>query len=150
MLRSLLYSRHVASGITYNFNRQREPAFRQARVMLAVHGGSVDDRIGGLVISKTSVKCLFSRQYLLFIMAVLRSRCGHYISSCGFFFLFLSFFFFHRLISVVADWIWPYSANLECMSEMCCTLLAENTGRKKSPKIAMAPSHNFVRLYLRN
>jgi len=54
MLRSLLYSRHVASGITYNFNRQREPAFRQARVMLAVHGGSVDDRIGGLVISKTS------------------------------------------------------------------------------------------------
>ena len=25
------------------------------------------------------------------------------------------------------------SANLECMSEMCCTRLAENTGRKKSP-----------------
>jgi len=24
------------------------------------------------------------------------------------------------------------SANLECMSEMCCTRLAENTGRKKS------------------
>jgi len=23
------------------------------------------------------------------------------------------------------------SANLECMSEMCCTRLAENTGRKK-------------------
>jgi len=26
----------------------------------------------------------------------------------------------------------PY-ANLECRSEMCCTRLAENTGRKKSP-----------------
>jgi len=25
------------------------------------------------------------------------------------------------------------SANLECMFEMCCTRLAENTGRKKSP-----------------
>jgi len=34
---------------------------------------------------------------------------------------------------------------------MCCTRLAENTGRKKSPKIAIsAPSHNFVGLYLCN
>jgi len=32
---------------------------------------------------------------------------------------------------------------------MCCTRLAENTGRKKSPEIAiLAPSHNFVGLYL--
>jgi len=30
----------------------------------------------------------------------------------------------------------PYfNANLECISEMCCTRLAENTRRKKSPKI---------------
>ena len=34
------------------------------------------------------------------------------------------------------------SANLECMSEMCCILLAENTGRKKIA--ILAPSHNFV------
>jgi len=34
---------------------------------------------------------------------------------------------------------------------MCCTRLAENTGGKKSQKIAIwAPSHNFVELYLRN
>jgi len=34
---------------------------------------------------------------------------------------------------------------------MCCTRLAENTGRKNSPKIAIsAPSHNFVGLYLHN
>jgi len=43
------------------------------------------------------------------------------------------------------------SANLECRSEMCCTRLAENTGHKKSPKIAIcASSHNFVGLYLCN
>ena len=28
-----------------------------------------------------------------------------------------------------------YSANLECRSEVCCTWLAGNAGRKKSPKI---------------
>jgi len=28
-----------------------------------------------------------------------------------------------------------YSANLECRSEMCCTQLAGNAGRKKTPKI---------------
>ena len=34
---------------------------------------------------------------------------------------------------------------------MCCTWLAENTGRKNDAKIAIwAPSHNFVELYLRN
>jgi len=51
------------------------------------------------------------------------------------------FFFFPRLISAVADWmstillhmVWP-RANLECRSEMCCTRLAGNAGRKKSPK----------------
>jgi len=43
------------------------------------------------------------------------------------------------------------SANLECRSEMCCTRLVENTGRKNSPKIAIwASSHNFVGLCLRN
>jgi len=41
------------------------------------------------------------------------------------------------------------SANLRCMFETCCTRLAENTGRKNLPKIAIwAPSHNFVGLYL--
>jgi len=76
-------------------------------------------------------------------MAALRSRCGHYIfilwlllSSS--FFCFLSF---PRLISAVADWMstifaWcGLSANLRCRSETCCTRLAGNTGRKKSPKI---------------
>jgi len=42
-------------------------------------------------------------------------------------------------------------ANFGCRSETCCTRLAENTGRKTSPKIAIwAPSHKFVGLYLRN
>jgi len=43
------------------------------------------------------------------------------------------------------------SANLECRSEMCCTRLAGNTGRKSEATIAIsALSHNFVRLYHRN
>jgi len=57
--------------------------------------------------------------------------------------IFVSFFlsFFPRLISAAGDWmstilpnmLWS-SANLECMSEMCGTRLAENTGRKKVAK----------------
>ena len=70
-------------------------------------------------------------------MAALRSRCGHYIFVMWF--LLLSSFFPH-LISVVAavdvyhtstHGVACLSANLECRSEMCCTRLAENIGRKK-------------------
>ena len=48
--------------------------------------------------------------------------------------------------------IGPHSSvNLECRSETCCARLDGNTGRKKSPKIAIsAPSHKFVGLYLGN
>jgi len=56
-------------------------------------------------------------------------------------FLLLSiFFFFPRLMSAVEIGCLPYlhtwcglSVNLECVSEMCRTQLAKNTGRKKSP-----------------
>jgi len=70
-------------------------------------------------------------------MVALFNRADHYIFDLWF----LSFFFFYFpcIISAVGDWmstilphmVWPYSANLECMSEMCCMRLAENTGRKK-------------------
>jgi len=55
----------------------------------------------------------------MLFMAALCSRCGHHIFA-------VCFLFFPRLISAaVADWMstilrhmmWPYSANLECMSE---------------------------------
>jgi len=74
------------------------------------------------------------------IMAALWNRAGHYIlyfhpvvSS-----IFLLLSFFPRLISAVRHWmsnILPYtwcglSANIECISETCCTRHAENTGRK--------------------
>jgi len=56
---------------------------------------------------------------------------------CGFFFL--SFFLAYSQQSQIA--YLPYfhtwcglSANLECRSEMCCTRLAENTGRKNHAK----------------
>jgi len=79
-------------------------------------------------------------------MVALFNRADHYIFDLWF----LSFFFFYFpcLISAVGDWmstilphmVWPYSANLECMSEMCGMRLAENTGRKKKH---LAPSHNL-------
>jgi len=66
--------------------------------------------------------------------AIIFLPCDFYLSSSSFFYL------FPRLISAVGDsmsTILPHmvglSANLECMSELCCTRLAENTGRKKSP-----------------
>ena len=63
-------------------------------------------------------------------------------SFCGFFFFFLFFliFFFassYRLQIGCLPYFYTWSglsANLECRSEMCCTRLAENTGRKKIVK----------------
>jgi len=76
--------------------------------------------------------------------------CGVYLSS--FFYL-----FFPRPISAVRDWLstilhtWcGLSANLECMSEMCCTWLAENTGRKKSPSRTIAQFCRAISLQLRH
>jgi len=92
-----------------------------------------------------------------FIMAALRtySRCGQSILPLRF----LLSFFFPLLFSAVGDWIFTIYfhtwccliANLEYMSETCCTRLAENAGRKNDAKIAFcAPSHKFVELYLHN
>jgi len=45
----------------------------------------------------------------------------------------------------------PFSANLECRSEMYCTRFAEIQDAKNHQKFAIwAPSHNFFGLYLRN
>jgi len=71
-------------------------------------------------------------------MVALRNRADHYIFALWF----LSFFFFPRLISAAAAWMsatlrhmmWPYSANFECRSEMCCKRLAGNTGCKNDAK----------------
>jgi len=62
---------------------------------------------------------------------------------CGFFFLLSIFYSFLLAYSQPSQiGCLPYfytwcglSANSGCMSETCCTRLAENTGRKKSPKI---------------
>jgi len=75
----------------------------------------------------------------LFVMVALWNRADHYIFALWFL---LSFFFFPRLISALADWmsaILPHmvcglSANLTCRSETFCTRLAENTERKKVAK----------------
>ena len=73
-------------------------------------------------------------------MVALCNRADHYILRCGFY---LSSSFFPFLASSQLSEIGrlPYfrtwcglSANLECMSETCCTRLAENTGRKNDAK----------------
>ena len=81
----------------------------------------------------------YSTLYCMVVMAALRSRCRHYIFALWFLSVFL--FFIPRLISAVRDWMSTIldtwcgpSANLECRSEMCCTRLAANAGRKKVPK----------------
>jgi len=76
-------------------------------------------------------------------------------SSRGFFFLFIFFISSPNLSGRTLDVYFHTwrgrSANLECMSETCCTWLAENTGHNNDAKIAIwAPSHKFVGLYLRN
>jgi len=77
-------------------------------------------------------------------------------SSCSFFFL--SFYLFsssilsRRRLGLPYFYTWcGLSANLECRCEMCCTRLSENTWRKNRQKFdILAPSHNFIGLYLRN
>jgi len=99
-------------------------------------------------------------------MAALRSRCGHYVFVLWFLLLKSSssspspsfFYLFPRLLSAVVYWtstmlprtVWPgLNANLECRcTRMCCTRLAENTGRKRTPKIRhLGPIAQIVGLY---
>ena len=74
----------------------------------------------------------------LFIMAVLCSRCGHYIFALWFLLsIFVSSPFFPRLISAVADWMSTILRHMvwsECEFRMqVCVRLAGNTGPKTSP-----------------
>jgi len=60
------------------------------------------------------------------IMVALCNRADHYIFALWF----LSFFFFFSSPNLSGRRLDVLSANLECMSDMRCTLLAENTGCK--------------------
>ena len=66
----------------------------------------------------------------------------------SFFFLSSIFFFFFRRYSQPSQigclpyfHTWSGHGNLECRSETCCTRLAENTGRKKSPENSPSAHH---------
>ena len=97
-------------------------------------------------IAPPNMKCqrvLPTRSILGLFMAALWNRAGHSIFIrwflLSFFFFFLSFSSpnlscLHLHLPYFYTWCGP-SANLECMSEMCCTRLAGNAGPKKSPKI---------------
>jgi len=75
---------------------------------------------------------VFFRQ-CVFDMAALRSRCGHYLCPDSSSFLFIFFTKSHRsqtrCLPCTSTWC-GLRANLECRSEMYCTRLAENIGRK--------------------
>jgi len=105
----------------------------------------------GHKISAGSISVLFARILSLLVLygpillwPLYVSLIGQAIIflPCGFFHLLSSFFFFfHRLISVVAEGTstillhMAWSANLECKSGMCCARLAGNAGPTKSLKI---------------
>jgi len=76
---------------------------------------------------------------LCLFMAVLWNRVGHYIFVLWFLLLpifFLAYSQPSRIGCLPYFHTWcGLSGNLECRSEMCCTRLAGNAGRKKSPKI---------------
>ena len=58
------------------------------------------------------------------------------VSSSFYLFLFLAYSQTSRIVCLPYLHTWcGLNTNLGCRSEMCCTRLAENTGRKKSPKI---------------
>ena len=71
------------------------------------------------------------------IMAALWNRGGHYILVLWFLLSFsLAYFQLSQIGCLPYFHTWcGLIANLECRSEMCCTQLTENTGRKKLPKI---------------
>jgi len=76
-----------------------------------------------------------------FFMAALHNRAGHYIFALWFLSIYLSSFFFPRLLLAAQVGCLPYfdtwcgpRANLECRSERCCTRLAANAGPKKVAK----------------
>ena len=73
-------------------------------------------------------------------MVALWKRADHYIFTLWYLSFFYLFYSSPNLAGRRLDVYHSYfhtwcglSANLECMPEMCCTRLAENTGRKKSP-----------------
>ena len=76
-----------------------------------------------------------------FIMAAQWGRPLYFAAVVSFFFFFLSFFFSRQSQRSQIECLLHFHTccglclNLECRSEMCCTRLAENTGRKNLPKI---------------
>ena len=87
-------------------------------------------------------------------MVAIWNRANHYIFAMWFLLL-SSSFLFPRLISAVGHWMSDHtwcglSANLECGSEMCCTWLAANTGRQKSPSGHHRTTSSAISLQLRH
>ena len=88
-------------------------------------------------------------------MAALCTRGPLYFCPVVSFFYLLLLLFSSPKLSAT-DWMstillhmaWPYSANLECRSEMCCTRLAANTGRKSRQKSPSGHHHTTSSGYI--
>jgi len=100
-------------------------------------------------------RCAWRNQhhFLFLVMVALCNRADHYIFAVWFLsFFFLLFFLAKSQRSEIGCLLYFHtwcglSANLECMSQMRCTLLAEIQDAKNA---ILAPSHNFIGLYLRS
>jgi len=94
-----------------------------------------------LPISVLAEVCAVASAFLFIIVALYVIGQTIIFLSCGFFLL--SFFYSPPNLSgprldvyhTSTHGVGGLSVNLECRSEMCCTLLAENAEPKKSPKI---------------
>ena len=104
------------------------------------------------VLSSNQQYCINETIVMWIFMAVLRSRCGHYTLQLRLLsFFVLSFFVAYSQRSETG--CLPYfhtwcglSANLERRSEMCCTQLAGNTGRKNDAKRSPTAHHRTTLL----
>ena len=118
------------------------PSFKEFRVLAALlHGTLV---VG---VSQTLRRCTEGATYI--------REGGHHVGHWPTFqlFLFFSPICSGRKVDVTSthDVALEQKCNLECRSEMCCTLLAGNTGRKNdSNNRHLCTIGQFVGLYLRN
>ena len=123
-------------------SRQKSPSWHHPTTLsgsIFATKAYIDNRKKKLLSSNISSTCphsMVGHWPTFLVMAAMRSRCGRYILIMW---LLLSSFsspnLNRRRLDVYHFHTWcGLSANLECMSEICCTRLAENTGRKNDAK----------------
>jgi len=129
------HPRTITHLSTYRYRRRVNFAYTTITAMpiMPNHNGTCPFFVSFLNFFLQSTVSRLSWSANSHFMAAVRSRCGHYIFALWFLSIYL--FYSSRLILAAADWmstilphmVWPYSANLECRSEICRTRLVGNT-----------------------